>query len=111
MQEFHGISPEEGKLDNEKYARECGGLPYFPVPAFLRYEEEEQRADGHRPHDREAVGGSEIGRRTEPEHQRDATDHQRGVDLWDENLAFRARGSVNDLETRKVAELDGLAGQ
>ena len=56
------------------------------LPAIARHEVEEHRGDGHRARHRDAVGGGQVARRAEAEHQRHAGDHQQPVDLGDVDL-------------------------
>ena len=72
---------------------------------------EQQGGDGHRHRHRDAVGGGQIRRGAEADHQADAADHEDPVDDGHVDLAPVAGGGVLDRHAGQVVELHGLDRQ
>ena len=106
------VRAEEREIDRRGTTpATLAGQPHAPAPPLARHDVRQQRRDHHRRRHGHAVGGREIGRRAEAEHQADGGEHQHPVDFGDVDLPFFVRRGVVDVEARRVAELNGLLRQ
>src|SRR6266446_107467 len=80
-----------------------------PSPA-AHIEEGQPGGDRHHAADRDAIGGAEIVRGPESEHQDDDGNEQAAVDARHVNLTDLLLRGVANLEPRQIPELDRLAG-
>ena len=82
----------------------ASALRHGPPPAVDDHPVEQQRRDRHRRRDGDAVGGGEVARGAEPEHEPDAPDHQQPVDERYVDLTDLGGRRVADVEARQVVE-------
>ena len=94
--DLRDVGGEEGEVDEQERREDEQGLGRRPAQPVAGDAVEEHRRDHHRAGDGDAVGGGEVARRAEAEHEPDAADHQQPVDERHVHLA--------DVVGRRVAD-------
>src|SRR5260221_5827529 len=108
--DLHHVGGEEGEIDDQEEAEEEDGKRPVPLQDADHVDEGENRGQRHRSGHRDAVGGAEIVRRFETEHQRHDGNQQEQIDGRYVDLAELLLRVVTDEEARQIAELHGLIG-
>ena len=109
--DLHDVGAEEAQLDREQWRADQERLRPRPLPSVGEHPEEDERGDGHRHRDGDAIGGRKVARRAEAEDQPHTRDHQQPVDEGHVDLPLLRLRGVEDLDARQVVEFHGLSRQ
>ena len=104
LDEFHHVRRQQRAVDDHEGAEHQDRQWPAPFPRAQRQHEHQQRRHQHGAGDGDAVGGGEVGRRLEGQHQRDHAGELDPVDRRHIDLAVLAGRGVQDLDARAQAQ-------
>ena len=102
------VRAEIGDVDHQEQRDQPAGQQSVPLPQREQDHRDQQRVDEHRAGDRNAIGGGEVRRGAEVDHQQQDHDHQRPVDRRDIDLPGGGFAGVGDPQAGDEAQLDCL---
>src|SRR5580658_2610061 len=111
LKEFEKVRAQKRNVETQEKRKKRTGSPRTPAPRVPRNDVIEDGRDRHRPGDGDSIGGCQFDRLTKCQHEQNAPNGQKPVDLGNVDLAFGVKGGVLDGDAWKVAQQHRLPGK